>query len=354
MPSSPEPLHCSDVEVRFGSLRAVDGANLEVAAGEILALLGQSGSGKTTLLRAIAGFERVNAGEIRTGETVVESRKVHVPAHKRSAGLVFQQFALFMQKTVAANIGYGLPRGSGARVQQLLHLGRLDGLGGRYPHQLSGGQQQRAAVLRSLAPRPKVLLLDEPFSNLDPELRAALRMDVAKMLRAEGVTAVLVTHDRGDAMSIADRIAVMDAGKIIHVSAPEGLYFQPATPTAARYGGEVQFVQGVAKGSYAETPLGRLPLSNGKLEGPVDVLVRPEWIEARAGGVKARVVERRFEGASTRVRFALADGEELEMYAPSTAAPGGDLLEVGVGIATPAYQTELRLPKPEPAITDVT
>ncbi|MCL4243509.1 MAG: ABC transporter ATP-binding protein, partial [Dehalococcoidia bacterium] len=206
---------CEGVEVRFGSLRAVAGADLAVAAGEIVALLGRSGSGKTTLLRAIAGFERATAGEIRIGGRLVESPATSTPAHRRSVGLVFQEYALFPNQTVEANIAYGLGRGSAARVEELIRTGQLEGLAGRYPHQLSGGQQQRVALLRSLAPRPRVLLLDEPFSNLDAGLRVAMREDVAAILRDESMTAVLVTHDRADAMAIADRIAVMEAGKVI-------------------------------------------------------------------------------------------------------------------------------------------
>ncbi len=315
--SNPEPLTCEGVEVRFGSLRAVDGANLAVAAGEIVALLGRSGSGKTTLLRAIAGFERATAGEIRIGGRLVESPSTSVPAHRRSVGLVFQEYALFPHQTVAENIAYGLGRGAHARVEELIRTGQLEGLAGRYPHQLSGGQQQRVALLRSLAPRPRVLLLDEPFSNLDASLRIAMREEVAAILRAESMTAVLVTHDRADAMAIADRIAVMEAGKVIEFATPGDLYFRPSNRAAAGFGGEAQFLGGTASGASDETPLGRLALA-GAFEGRCQVLVRPEWI-VPGPGVAVNVTARRFEGAHTRLTLAAPDGTPLAMTIASTA-----------------------------------
>lgn len=315
--SNPEPLTCEGVEVRFGALRAIDGADLAVAAGEIVALLGRSGSGKTTLLRAIAGFERATAGEIHIGGRLVESASTSVPAHRRSVGLVFQEYALFPHQTVAANIAYGLGRGSSERVEQLIQTGQLEGLAGRYPHQLSGGQQQRVALLRSLAPRPRVMLLDEPFSNLDASLRVAMREEVASILRAESMTAVLVTHDRADAMAIADRIAVMEAGKVIEFATPADLYFRPGNWAAAGYGGEAQFLTGVASGATATTPLGEVPLAR-PFEGPCQVLIRPEWL-APGTGVAVTVSGRRFEGAHTRLTLAAPDGAAVAMTIASTA-----------------------------------
>ncbi|MCX7618456.1 ABC transporter ATP-binding protein [Tepidiforma sp.] len=340
-PSNPDPsprpaaeaLRIDAVDVHYGRFRAVHGATLVLAPGELVALLGRSGSGKTTLLRAVAGFERVTAGEIRLAGELIESPQHHVPAHRRSVGLVFQEYALFPNQTVAGNIGYGLPRGERGRVEALLRLAHLEGLEGRYPHQLSGGQQQRVALLRSLAPRPRVLLLDEPFSNLDAGLRVQMRDEVAAILRAEGMTALLVTHDRADAMAIADRVAVMDAGEIVEVATPRALYFEPATRTAASYGGDVQFVPGEAFGAAAECPLGQLPLAR-PFRGPCDLLIRPEWLRLRHGGTPARVCARRFEGAVTRLDLEVG-GHLLRMTAPSSdlADPGE---AVAVTVAVPA------------------
>jgi iron(III) transport system ATP-binding protein len=335
--SNPEPLECAGVEVRFGSLRAVAGADLSVAASEIVALLGRSGSGKTTLLRAIAGFERVTAGEIRIGGAMVESPSKSVPAHKRSVGLVFQDYALFPNRTVAGNISYGLGHGSSGRVEELLRLAHLEGLGGRYPHQLSGGQQQRVAVLRSVAPRPRVLLLDEPFSNLDASLRIEMREELVHILRAEGTTAVLVTHDRADAMAAADRIAVMEAGRIIEVAAPSALYHAPATIIGAGYAGDAQFVRGLARGDTAETVLGTVRLLNA-MEGECQVLVRPEWIARHVAGTPLRVVTSRFEGAQARVTLEAPDGTRLFAIVPSwDAVSAGDDFDASVAMPLPAF-----------------
>jgi iron(III) transport system ATP-binding protein len=306
--------------VCYGRFRAVRGATLSLAPGELVALLGRSGSGKTTLLRAVAGFERVAAGEIRLAGELIESPGRHVPAHRRSVGLVFQEYALFPNLTVAGNIGYGLRRGERGRVEELLRMAHLEGLGERYPHQLSGGQQQRVALLRSLAPRPRVLLLDEPFSNLDAGLRVQMRDEVAAILRAEGMTALLVTHDRADAMAIADRVAVMEAGEIVEIAAPRTLYFEPATRTGAAYAGDVQFVPAEGRGAVATCVLGQVPLVR-PCSGPCDLLIRPEWLRLRHGGVPARVLASRFEGAVTRVDIEVG-GQRLRVTAPSGEVSG--------------------------------
>ena len=335
--SNPEPLDCTGVEVRFGSLRVVHGADLSVAAGECVALLGRSGSGKTTLLRAIAGFERVTAGEIRIGGRLVESPASSIPAHKRSVGLVFQDYALFPNRTVHGNIAYGLPRGMDARITELLARGDLQGLEKRYPHQLSGGQQQRVALLRSLAPHPRILLLDEPFSNLDAGLRLTMRQELVAILRAEGMTAVLVTHDRTDAMAAADRIAVMEAGKVVETATPADLYFRPATRTAASYAADAAFFPAVAAGKTASTPLGELVLTS-PFEGECDVLIRPEWIELRPGGTKVTVVNRRFEGGHWRLVLLVPGDGTVVAVVPSWSLPAeGDAIEVGVSVPVPAY-----------------
>ena len=326
-----ERLLVQSLEVRYGPVRAVAGASVSVAPGEVVALLGPSGCGKTTLLRTVAGFERAHAGEVFLDGELIESPRVSLPARRRAVGLVFQDYALFPHRTVAGNIAYGLGRGPRAqeRVRGLLALAALQGLEERYPHQLSGGQQQRVAVLRSLAPRPRLLLLDEPFSNLDPALRADLRGQLAELLRAEGVSAVLVTHDRADAMAIADRIAIMEAGAILQVATPRELYFAPRSEAVARYTGEVQFVPGRWQGDRFATPLGLLPALGTPGEGEARALLRPEWLVPCPGaGLAACVVAARLEGHIARYTLRLAAGPELAMVTAS-----GILLEVGQHIA---------------------
>ncbi|MCC7365168.1 MAG: ABC transporter ATP-binding protein [Dehalococcoidia bacterium] len=341
MPSKAESLRVDALEVRFGGVRAVDGASLSVAEGEIVALLGPSGCGKTTLLRTVAGFERAWGGEIRLGGELIESARVSVPPHRRDAGLVFQEYALFPHKTVAANIAYGLPRGGdrSVRVRELLALGGLEGFEDRYPHQLSGGQQQRVAVLRSLAPRPRVLLLDEPFSNLDPGLRVEMRDQVARLLRAEGVSAVLVTHDRTDAMALADRVAVMEAGKILQVGTPAALYFEPVSERVAGLAGEVQFLDGTVEDGTVETALGPLRPLGTPAAGSCRVLVRPEWvIPCMGGGAPARIVSSRMEGQHVRYRIRVRGGAELAMTTASgLPLPPDDEITVRVHVPVPVF-----------------
>lgn len=339
------------LEVHYGAVRAVAGAAVSLGEGEILALLGPSGCGKTTLLRAIAGFERASAGEILLDGTLIESAAAHRPAHRRSIGMVFQEYALFPHRTVEQNIAYGLEQGPlGAvrrsqkaqeRVAQLLQLGGLDGLASRYPHQLSGGQQQRVAVLRSLAPRPRLLLLDEPFSNLDPALRHEMREQVGLLLRAEGVSAILVTHDRSEALGLADRVAVMRAGVILQCDTPERLYFGPVSPDAAALSGEVQYLDAEGEGDIAVTALGRLRLREPGRAGPCRVLVRPDWIVPCVDGVAAMVMERRVEGALTRLRVEFETGLQVSVAAPSGWLAGlGETVRLGVAVAVPAFGTE--------------
>ncbi|WP_322818851.1 ABC transporter ATP-binding protein [Tepidiforma sp.] len=327
-------------------------ATLSLAPGELVALLGRSGSGKTTLLRAVAGFERVAAGEIRLAGELIESPDHHVPAHRRSVGLVFQEYALFPNLTVARNIGYGLQRGERRRVEELLRMAHLEGLGERYPHQLSGGQQQRVALLRSLAPHPRVLLLDEPFSNLDAGLRVQMRDEVAAILRAEGMTALLVTHDRADAMAIADRVAVMEAGQIVEIAPPRTLYFEPATRIGAAYAGDVQFVPAQGRGAVAESVLGQIPLVR-PFHGPCDLLVRPEWLRLRHGGTPAHLLATRFEGAVTRIELEV-EGQRLRVTAPSGEVPSA--IESAAIVVTvplvpfPPAGVEAERPSPGPVL----
>ncbi len=228
-------IRLDEVTKRFGDVVAVDGATLCVDRGEVVALLGPSGCGKTTLLRLIAGFERADAGTVEVAEKTVCGTSTWVPPEQRRVGMVFQDYALFPHLTVAENIGFGVPRRARpGRTAELLSIVGLDGLGRRYPHELSGGQQQRVALARALAPSPELVLLDEPWSNVDPFLRETLRAEVAEIFRPLGVTVVLVTHDREEAFSLADRIALMRDGAVVQEGTSEELYFAPASRWARR------------------------------------------------------------------------------------------------------------------------
>ena len=252
------------VAKRFGHVEAVRDADLAVQRGELLAVLGPSGCGKTTMLRLVAGFEEPDAGEVRVDDRVVAGSG-WVPPERRHVGMVFQDYALFPHLSVADNVGYGLPRrGRVARVAEVLDLVGLGGLERRHPHELSGGQQQRVALARALAPQPAVVLLDEPWSNIDPLLRGAMRDDIARILRTAGVTVVLVTHDQEEAFSLADRIALMDAGRIAQVGTPEEMYYRPASRRVAEFVGATNFVAAGRRGARAC----RHPAANGKCAPP--------------------------------------------------------------------------------------
>jgi iron(III) transport system ATP-binding protein len=308
------------VSKRFGSVQAVDDAHLCVERGELVALLGPSGCGKTTLLRLVAGFEQPDAGEIRLGDRVVATTGAWVPPEKRRVGLVFQDYALFSHLTVADNVAFGLPRrGRGQRVAELLELTRLTPLARRYPHELSGGQQQRVAVARALAPRPDVVLLDEPWSNIDPILRASMRDELSEILRAAHATVLLVTHDREEAFSIADRVALMSEGSIAQAGTPEEIYRAPASRWTATFSGPGNFVPGELRDGLVETLLGRFPAAaaNGG-HGPVEVLIRPEALELEVDPAGlAEVVGREFRGHDVVYRVRL-NGTTLLSQRPST------------------------------------
>jgi iron(III) transport system ATP-binding protein len=304
---------------RFGAIQAVERADLEVGRGEFVALLGPSGCGKTTLLRLIAGFEAPDEGAVRIGGKIVAGPAWVAPEH-RNVGMVFQDYALFPHLTVAANVGYGLARDRRAeRVTEVLALVGLSGFGERYPHELSGGQQQRVALARALAPGPSVVLLDEPWSNIDSLLRASMRDELAAILRAAGVTVLLVTHDREEAFSVADRIALMRAGTIIQSGTPEDVYFDPITMWAGQFVGAANLVPGTLADGRVETPLGRFAAPNGTPAARVRVLVRPELLELRpdANG-EGEVVAREFRGHDVFYRVRLADGTIVCSHRPST------------------------------------
>jgi iron(III) transport system ATP-binding protein len=302
----------------FAGARVLDGVGLQVPAGSVVALLGPSGCGKTTLLRCIAGLERPDAGEVRLDGRPLCGPEVFVPPERRRIGMVFQDGALFPHLSVAGNVGYGLRREQrrNGRVDEALALVDLEGFGPRAPGSLSGGQQQRVALARALVTHPSVLLLDEPFSNLDTILRVQIRGEVRRLLRDLGVTAVFVTHDQEEAFVVGDQVAVMLAGRIVQQATPAELYRAPASRAVAAFLGDANLLPGVAAAGAADTPVGRVPLRS-ELHGEVDVLLRPEELRVTAGrgatvdaveyfGHDAVYLTRLPGGAAVRVRVLAA------------------------------------------------
>ena len=268
----------------FGRHQVLSGLDLDVPAGSLTAILGPSGSGKTTLLRVLAGFERADAGTVRIGPALADGPGTFLPPERRRIGYVPQEGSLFPHLTVAANVGFGLPRrGRAQRSAQLLEAVGLAGFARHYPHQLSGGQQQRVALARALAIEPEIVLLDEPFAALDAHLRASVRADVQRLLKAAGTTTVLVTHDQDEALSTADRVAVLRQGRIAQCAAPEELYRRPVDADLAAFIGDANLIPGMLNGLSVDTALGPLavePASAGvTTHVPATVLVRPEQVE---------------------------------------------------------------------------
>ncbi len=320
-------LHLSAVVKSYGRNPVLHGVDLEVPAGSLAAVLGPSGSGKTTLLRIVAGFERADSGTVSLGGRVVDDGRKQLAPEKRQIGYVPQDGGLFPHLTVAGNVAFGL-RGRAsshrATIGELLDLVGLAGLEGRYPHQLSGGQQQRVALARALAIRPQIVLLDEPFSALDAGLRASVRADVQQILREFGATAVLVTHDQDEALSMADLVAVVREGRIAQCATPRELYQQPADPELARFVGEANLLPGTLEPAdgVVRTVFGAVPLHEGAETGNGDatVLIRPEQIAIRpaadragGNGLDAVVVDCRYHGHDTVVRCALDGPDRTEV-----------------------------------------
>ena len=305
-------LRCSAVSKSFGSTIALDGFDLQLKEGTLLALLGPSGCGKTTALRVMAGFEKPSAGRVWVCDRQVAGDRSWVPPEKRSIGMVFQDWALFPHLDVWHNVAFGIAPGSDDRVREVLELVDLHGLERRLPHELSGGQQQRVALARALAPSPAVILLDEPFSNLDATLRAAVRAEVRQVLREAGATAIFVTHDQEEALSMADELAVMVAGRVVQVGAPHQVYGMPANTSVAALVGEANFFGGVVRNHVAVTPLGDMP-APGVGDGPIEVMVRPESVQlTHQEEADARIVDAEFYGHDQLVRAVLPDGTRLD------------------------------------------
>lgn len=320
-------LKVDNVSAGYDDQNVVSGLSFHVNQGEIVSLLGASGCGKTTVLRAIAGFEPVRQGSIEiAGNRVSSPGQVVSPEH-RSIGMVFQDYALFPHLNIADNIAFGLRKLASSdrryKVNNLLSAVGLPGLGNRYPHELSGGQQQRVALARALAPTPSLLLMDEPFSNLDVELRERLSLEVRDILKAQGITAILVTHDQHEAFAVCDKVGVLNEGSIEQWDTPYNLYHEPQSRFVADFIGQGEFIGGTIKQpSQFETEFGTLVSDRCDCENAVgrevDILLRPDdLIPDDQGDIRATIVERAFKGAEIMYTLQTDRGTRLLSLFPS-------------------------------------
>ena len=309
----------SAIHKSFGSTTAVEGADLEVTRGELVALLGPSGSGKTTLLRVIAGFEAARRGHrVDRRRTGSPGEGTWVEPEARHLGMVFQDGALFPHLTVAANVGFGEPREG--RVEECLALVGLADRRASYPHELSGGERQRIALARALATDPEVVLLDEPFASLDAGLRLALREEVVAILRRAGATALLVTHDQQEALSLADVVVVMRDGRVEQAGVPQDVYDRPSSRWVAEFLGAAEVLPGTVAGAEVDCELGRFP-ADGQPPGAVEVVIRPECllVSADADGVEVTVTGRSYYGHDQLLGLALPSGRTVHTRLPGVA-----------------------------------
>jgi iron(III) transport system ATP-binding protein len=302
----------SDLVKGFGAKTVLTGVNLRIEPGTLTSILGPSGSGKTTLLRVICGFERAQAGSVEIDDEVVDDASHFVAPEKRRIGYVPQEGNLFPHLTVAGNVKFGLPRGAQTkrRVGELLEMIGLADRARSYPHQLSGGQQQRVALARALAVSPRLVLLDEPFASLDASLRASVRSDVVRILRDAAATALLVTHDQDEALSLSDNVAVIRDGVIAQLDSPHAIYTSPVDADLAHFIGDVNLIAGTFDGDAARTALGRLALHDSPalaVGAAATVMVRPEQLLLRVGAVgddrACEVVDHEFYGHDAIVRL---------------------------------------------------
>lgn len=328
MTSAQSMLVLSGVTRRFGAVAALNDVSLEIGAGQVLCLVGHSGCGKSTLLRAISGIETLDAGKISIEGVPVTASGVFVEPEHRRIGFMFQDYALFPHLTVRDNIGFGLSRMArrdrDARIADILGRIGIEALADRYPHMLSGGEQQRVALARALAPQPRLLLMDEPFSNLDRGLRDRVREETLSIIRDLNMTAVVVTHDPEEALAIGDMVALMQKGKLIEAGSGERIYDAPWTAYAAQFFSQVNDIPARLHNGSIDTPLGRFPVPAG-MEGAPRLLLRPQSIRLAETGIAARVLD----------RAVLGEIEELSLAVEGLSQPlmmrGTDRHDVRVG-----------------------
>jgi iron(III) transport system ATP-binding protein len=333
-------LSIRDVTKRYGQVKAVDAVSLEVEARSRCAIVGPSGSGKTTLLRLIAGFEAPDAGQVVLDGELLAEVGFMVPAHRRGIGIVTQDGALFPHLSVAENIGFGIERGAPdreERIASLIDMVELDrAMLSRRPHQLSGGQQQRVALARALARRPRLMLLDEPFSALDTGLRENMRKAVSRVLRGAGITTILVTHDQAEALSFADQVAVLRDGRLVQAGSPQLLYQKPRDRETAAFLGDVILLPADLGDGFADCALGRIATDTQGKRGHAEIMLRPEQLQlkmtapherAAEPGRTAKVSDVEFGGAVSTVTLSLfgAHGSEALIVKSSSV----DLPEIG-------------------------
>jgi len=303
----------------YGAVTALDQVDLSVREGSRTAIVGPSGSGKTSLLRLIAGFEAPDRGSVTLDGTPLADGTTAIPAYKRGIGIVAQDGALFPHLDVAGNIGFGLPQSDPDRRQRIAELIDMVGLSAsmlpRKPDQLSGGQQQRVALARALALKPRLMLLDEPFSALDTALRLSTRKAVADLLNREKITTILVTHDQEEALSFADQVAVMHAGRLLQVGTPHELYWRPRTEMIAEFLGDALLLPGRIQEGFAHCALGRMPVSDAAFQGDAQIVLRPQQISLQPrpstpnGGVLGEIIDIDFAGSSSTLAIRLMEGD---------------------------------------------
>ena len=339
MQNPPPRLQVTNLTRSFGGRRVVDDVSIDIAAGQVTCLLGPSGCGKSTTLRMIAGVENSDSGTVSIDGTIMADGARNLPPEARSVGLMFQDFALFPHLTVAQNVAFGLKGGTAEkanRVDSLLERVTLTGFGNKHPHQLSGGEQQRVALARALAPRPKVMLMDEPFSGLDNRLRDGIRDATLDILKAEGTAVLLVTHEPDEAMRMGDEIALMRDGAIVQRGAPYNIYNAPVDREAAAFFSDINVIRGTSRGALTNTAFGAF-LTPGHPDGAeVDIVIRPQHLKIdfdRAGrgpnptpsdGTAARgtVMRARYLGRESLVDFAMDfDGKTLTASVPGVFLP---------------------------------
>lgn len=340
--TSPVDLRIAELSKRFGDVVALQGASLEVRRGELVSILGPSGCGKSTLLQLVAGHVAPDSGTVEIAGQVVTGPGEHVPAQQRGVGMVFQDYALFPHLTVLDNVAFGVVpvsggpltrhrarRGAAHAAREVLEQLEIGALESRYPDELSGGQQQRVAIARAIAQRPRLLLLDEPFCNLDAATREHVRGEIVSLLRMTGLSCVFVTHDQEEALAVSDRVAVMQAGRVVQVDDPETLYRRPFCIEVAEFLGRTNVLQGRAHAGEVETEVGRFALQ-GAADGDVQVIVRPELIDVRAAAEgTVTVVGREFRGHDVLYTLRMPSGQTVWAHRPSVhMANVGDRVDI--------------------------
>jgi iron(III) transport system ATP-binding protein len=328
-------LTVESVTRRFGDVTALDAVSMHIERGQIACLVGHSGCGKSTLLRTVAGVEAIDGGSITIGGKTVCSSEVFIEPEHRSVGLMFQDYALFPHLTARQNIGFGLARSSraerSARVEDIIARLGIENLADRFPHMLSGGEQQRIALARALAPQPDVLLMDEPFSNLDRSLREVVRSETISLVRALGITAIVVTHDPEEALAVGDVVVLMDRGRVVEAGPGDTIYRAPHTPYAASFFSRINRIPAQREGDVVRSVFGTFPAPQ-EINGDVEIFVRPQSFKLNGGGAPAKVVRRSLLGEIEELALQVDGLDDFVVMRTSVHQPVnvGDTVLLGV------------------------